>query len=496
MTILIKVLQFFLSLSILIFIHELGHFLAAKAFKTRVEKFYLFFDWGFSLFRCKKVNGKWCFKFFSKNVPEKYTVTEYRDAVGKKQKNYDPIDINTLPEDDWRRSDSTEYGIGWFPLGGYNKIAGMVDESMDKSQMKQPPQPWEFRSKPAWQRFIIMVAGVFMNVVLALAIYIGLLTKEGEQYLPTAEVNKYGIAVDSLGYELGFRDGDKILSVDGKYYEDFSKIPLQIIIDKAKTVEVEREGKNMVIELPEDATRILLSTQDAAFISTRLPFVIDSISDSIMVNEKKVVSPARLAGLRKGDQIIGIDDVETPYFHDFRNTIVKYKNQDIKLLALRRNDTVSFDMHIGEVPMIGATVKSFDMAVKEYNFFQAIPAGFKKTFTELGDYWKQVKLIFSPKTKAYESVGGFISIGKIFPDTWIWSMFWRMTAFLSIALAVMNILPIPALDGGHILFLLFEIITRRKPSDKFMEVAEMVGLILVLGLVILANGNDIIKLFK
>ena len=496
MTILIKVLQFFLSLSILIFIHELGHFLAAKAFKTRVEKFYLFFDWGFSLFRCKKVNGKWCFKFFSKNVPEKYTVTEYRDAAGKKQKNYDPIDINTLPEDDWRRSDSTEYGIGWFPLGGYNKIAGMVDESMDKSQMKQPPQPWEFRSKPAWQRFIIMVAGVFMNVVLALAIYIGLLTKEGEQYLPTAEVNKYGIAVDSLGYELGFRDGDKILSVDGKYYEDFSKIPLQIIIDKAKTVEVEREGKNMVIELPEDATRILLSTQDAAFISTRLPFVIDSISDSIMVNEKKVVSPARLAGLRKGDQIIGIDDVETPYFHDFRNTIVKYKNQDIKLLALRRNDTVSFDMHIGEVPMIGATVKSFDMAVKEYNFFQAIPAGFKKTFTELGDYWKQVKLIFSPKTKAYESVGGFISIGKIFPDTWIWSMFWRMTAFLSIALAVMNILPIPALDGGHILFLLFEIITRRKPSDKFMEVAEMVGLILVLGLVILANGNDIIKLFK
>ena len=496
MVILIKVLQFILALSILVFIHELGHFLAAKAFKTRVEKFYLFFDWGFSLFRCKKVNGQWRFKFFSKNVPDKYTVSEYRDAAGKKQKNYDPIDLSTLPEDDWRRSDETEYGIGWFPLGGYNKIAGMVDESMDKSQMQQPPQPWEFRSKPAWQRFIIMVAGVFMNVVLAVAIYIGLLAKEGEQYLPTAEVNKYGIAVDSLGYELGFRDGDKILSVDGKYYEDFSKIPLQIIIDKAKTVEVEREGKNMVVELPEDATRILLSTQDAAFISTRLPFVIDSVSDSIMVNEKMVVSPARLAGLRKGDQIIGIDDIETPYFHDFRNAIVKYKNMDIKLLALRANDTVSFDMHIGELPMIGATVKSFDMAVKEYNFFQAIPAGFKKTFSELSDYWKQVKLIFNPKTKAYESVGGFISIGKIFPDTWIWSLFWRMTAFLSIALAVMNILPIPALDGGHILFLLVEIITRRKPSDKFMEVAEMVGLILVLGLVILANGNDIIRLFK
>ena len=496
MTILIKVLQFFLSLSILIFVHELGHFLAAKAFKTRVEKFYLFFDWGFSLFRCKKVDGQWRFKFFSKNVPEKYTVTEYRDAAGKKQKNYDPIDLSTLPEDDWRRSDSTEYGIGWFPLGGYNKIAGMIDESMDKSQMQQPPQPWEFRSKPAWQRFIIMVAGVFMNVVLAIAIYIGLLTKEGDRYLPTSEVNKYGISVDSLGYELGFRDGDKILTVDGKYYEDFSKIPLQIIIDKAKTVEVERDGKNVTIELPEDATRVLLSMQDAEFISTRIPFIIDTVVDSIMVNGKMEVSPARLAGLKKGDQIIGINEIETPYFHDFRNTIIEFKNQDIRLLSIRANDTLAFDMHIGEQPIIGASVKSFDLAVKEYTFFEAIPAGFSKTFMELGDYWKQVKLIFSPKTKAYESVGGFISIGKIFPDTWVWSIFWRMTAFLSIALAVMNILPIPALDGGHILFLLVEIITRRKPSDKFMEVAETVGLIIVLGLVILANGNDIIRLFK
>ena len=496
MTILIKVLQFFLSLSILIFVHELGHFLAAKAFKTRVDKFYLFFDWGFSLFRCKKVNGKWRIKFFAKNVPDKYTVTEYKDAAGKKQKNYEPIDLSTLPEDDWRRSDSTEYGIGWFPLGGYNKIAGMIDESMDKSQMQQPPKEWEFRSKPAWQRFIIMVAGVTMNVILAFIIYIGLLAHEGETYLPTTEVNKYGISVDSLGYELGFRDGDKILAVDGKYYDDFSQVPLQIIIDKAKTVEVERDGKNVTIELPDDATRKLLGTQDAAFISTRIPFVIDSVADSIAVNGKMVVSPARSAGLCKGDQIIGINDVETPYFHDFRKAIVQYKNQDIKLVALRTNDTLALDVHIGEDPIIGATVKPFDLVVKEYSFFEAIPAGFLKTFDGLADYWKQVKLIFNPKTKGYENVGGFISIGSIFPDQWNWSIFWRMTAFLSIALAVMNILPIPALDGGHILFLLFEIITRRKPSDKFMEVAETVGLILVLGLIILANGNDIIKLFK
>ena len=492
MTILIKVLQFFLSLSILIFVHELGHFLAAKAFKTRVEKFYLFFDWGFSLFRCKKVNGQWRFKFFSKNVPEKYTVSEYTDPAGKKQKNYEPIDLSTLPEDDWRRSDSTEYGIGWFPLGGYNKIAGMVDESMDKSQMQQPPQPWEFRSKPAWQRFIIMVAGVFMNVVLAVVIYIGLLAKEGEQYLPTAEVNKYGISVDSLGYELGFRDGDKILAVDGEYIEKFQDVPMQIILDKAKTVEVERNGKDILINLPEDAVTKLLGSQDASFISYRIPFVVADVMEN---------SAAQIGGLKSGDVIIGINDIETLYYQDFVKNIKCFKNQDVTVVVLRDADTLSIPMHLSEEGVIGAYCQTyltdyFDLETKEYTFFQAIPAGFKKTFSELNDYWKQVKLIFTPKTKAYESVGGFISIGKIFPDQWIWSIFWRMTAFLSIALAVMNILPIPALDGGHILFLLVEIITRRKPSDKFMEVAETVGLVLVLGLVILANGNDIIRLFK
>ena len=492
MTILIKVLQFFLSLSILIFVHELGHFLAAKAFKTRVEKFYLFFDWGFSLFRCKKVNGQWRFKFFSKNVPEKYTVSEYTDPAGKKQKNYEPIDLSTLPEDDWRRSDGTEYGIGWFPLGGYNKIAGMVDESMDKSQMQQPPQPWEFRSKPAWQRFIIMVAGVFMNVVLAVVIYIGLLAKEGEQYLPTAEVNKYGISVDSLGYELGFRDGDKILAVDGEYIEKFQDVPMQIILDKAKTVEVERNGKDILINLPEDAVTKLLGSQDASFISYRIPFVVADVMEN---------SAAQIGGLKSGDVIIGINDIETLYYQDFVKNIKCFKNQDVTVVVLRDADTLSIPMHLSEEGVIGAYCQTYltdyyDLETKEYTFFQAIPAGFKKTFSELNDYWKQVKLIFTPKTKAYESVGGFISIGKIFPDQWIWSIFWRMTAFLSIALAVMNILPIPALDGGHILFLLVEIITRRKPSDKFMEVAETVGLVLVLGLVILANGNDIIRLFK
>ena len=491
MVIFIKVLQFFLALSILIFVHELGHFLAAKAFKVRVDKFYLFFDWGFSLLKVKRVNGKLRWKFFSKPTPEKYTVEEKRNAKGKKEMEYHPIDLSTLPPDDWRQSDSTEYGIGWFPLGGYNKIAGMIDESMDKEQMKQPPQSWEFRSKPAWQRFIIMVAGVFMNVVLAITIYIGLLASQGEQYLPTAEVNKYGIAADSLAKEFGLRDGDKIISVNGKKVADFHRIQMELILEKASTIEVERDGQIVVIELPEDAITKLLQKQDANFISYRTPFLVSDFSEG---------SVAKKAGMEVGDVIIAINDIPTPYYQTFVQEIKAFKDQDITVSVVRDFDTLALAMHLPKEGVIGVYLaplsEYFNLDTKEYTFWQAIPAGFSKTFTEISDYWKQLKLIFNPSTKAYESVGGFISIGKIFPDTWIWSMFWRLTAFLSIALAVMNILPIPALDGGHILFLLYEIIFRRKPSDKFMEIAEYIGLFLVLALVIFANGNDIIKLFR
>ena len=461
MIILTKVLQFIFALSILIFVHELGHFAAAKLFKVRVEKFYLFFDWGFALFRMKRVDGKLRCRFFAKPVKE------------------------------WDSSDSTEYGIGWFPLGGYNKIAGMIDESMDKEQMKQPPQPWEFRTKPAWQRFIIMVAGVFMNVVLAVVIYIGLLSNYGEQYLPTSEVNKYGIVADSLAQEFGLRDGDKILSINGKEVNDFYRITTEMILEDAKTIEVERDGKVVVIELPKDATTRLLSAQDVNFISYRTPFLVADFSEG---------SVAKAAGMEVGDVIIGINDTPTPYYQTFVSEIKSYKDQDIQIHVARDFDTIAVAMHLPETGIIGVYLaplsEYFTLETKEYTFWQAIPRGFSKTFTEIGDYWKQLKLIFNPSTKAYESVGGFISIGKIFPETWEWSMFWRLTAFLSIALAVMNILPIPALDGGHILFLLFEIITRRKPSDKFMEIAEYIGLFLVLALVLFANGNDIIKLFK
>ena len=267
---------------------------------------------------------------------------------------------------------------------------------------------------------------------------------------------------------------------------------MQIILEKAQTIVVERNGKDTTIVLPDDALTKLLSKQDAGFITYRTPFVVADVINN---------SAAEAGGLLPGDAIVGINDIETPYYQDFVKNIKQFKNQDIEVKVIREGDTLALPMHLPEEGVIGAYCRTYltdyyNLETREYTFFQAIPAGFSKTINELSDYWKQVKLIFNPKTKAYESVGGFISIGKIFPDSWVWSLFWRMTAFLSIALAVMNIMPIPALDGGHILFLLVEIITRRKPSDKFMEVAETIGIILVLGLVILANGNDIIRLFR
>lgn len=442
MAILIKILQFFLSLSILVIIHEFGHFAAAKIFKVRVEKFYLFFDLGgFKLFNFKR--------------------------------------------------GETEYGMGWLPLGGYVKIAGMIDESMDKEQMKLPPQPWEFRTKPAWQRFFIMFAGVFMNVVLAIIIYIGMLSHYGEQYLPTSEVNKYGISADSLAQSFGLRDGDKIIAVNGKPVENFQRIQAELILDNSQSIEVERDGKRQVIALPEDATAKILEHQNASFISFRTPFIIGGFSDN---------SLAKDAGMKENDVIIGINDIPTPYYQDFTREIKAFCDNDVNIVTLRNTDTIAYAIHLTQEGIIGVYLAPlntiFNFSTRKYTFFEAIPAGAKKAFNGIADYWKQLKLIFKPSTKAYESVGGFISIGKIFPDTFEWSSFWSLTAFLSIALAIMNILPIPALDGGHILFLLIEIITRRKPSDKFMEIAETIGLVIVLGLLIFANGNDIIKLFK
>lgn len=488
MGVLIKIIQLILSLTVLVVVHEFGHFIAAKIFRTRVEKFYIFFNPKFSIFRCKKVNGKWRFSFFSKNVPDKYITHEHIDPfTNKKSYTYEKIDLSTLSDDDWRTDEvHTEFGIGWVPLGGYCSIAGMIDESMNVEQMKQPAQAWEFRSKPAWQRLIIMIGGVFMNVVLAYFIYTGLLVSQGEQYLSTSEVNKYGIAVDSLAMELGLKNGDKILSVDGNYIEKFYEIPMEIILESPKTIEVERDGKIVIVELPEDAIARLIKHQ-SQFISYRLPFVIDNFVGG---------SVAKDAGMQKGDRIIMIDDIHVPFYNDFLSNIEQFSDKDVTLGVVRDSDTLQIALHLPKDAKLGVYAKMLEFETQDYSFFEAIPEGFNKTGKELADYWKQLKLIFSPETKAYESLGGFISIGSIFPDTFNWLSFWRLTALLSIILAVMNILPIPALDGGHVLFLLVEVITRRKPSDRFLEIAQTIGLVILLALLIFANGNDIIRLFR
>lgn len=489
MEVLIKVIQLILALTILVIVHEFGHFITARIFKTRVEQFYIFFNPRFSIFRCKKVHGVWRFAFFSKNVPDKYITHEHIDTVtNKKEYTYEAIDLSTLPEDDWRTDeDHTEFGIGWIPLGGFCKIAGMIDESMDVAQMQNEPQPWEFRSKPAWQRLIVMVGGVVMNVVLAYFIYTGLLISQGEQYLPTSEVNKYGITTDSLARELGFRDGDKILSIDGNYVEKFNDIPMQMILAEPEFVMVERNGEVINLQMPEDATAKLINHQNM-FISYRFPFAVKDFAPG---------AKAKDAGMQKGDILIKVGDVYTPYYNDFTEEIAKYANKEVIVSVIRDNDTLPITMQLSDDAKLGIYAANvLELKTQEYSFFEAIPQGFSKTGKELGDYWKQLKLVVNPSNKAYENLGGFITIGSIFPDQFNWIVFWRMTAFLSIILAVMNILPIPALDGGHVLFLLYEIITRRKPSDKFMTAAQTVGLFILLFLLIYANGNDIIRLFR
>ncbi len=439
MEIFIKIVQLLLSLSILVIFHELGHFLTAKWFKARVDKFYIFFNPWFSLFKFKK--------------------------------------------------GETEYGLGWLPLGGYTKISGMIDESMDTEQLKQPPQPWEFRSKPAWQRLIIMLGGVTVNLILAIVIYIFLLFLWGEQYLPTSAV-KYGITVDSLGYQMGLRNGDKILSVDHKYIEEFIDIPKTIILNEAKTVEVEREGNPVEVTIPNGFISRIIKQKSPDFISVRIPFEVEAVSKG---------TGASKAGIKPNDRIIGVNDTIMPFYDEFRNVVLRNKGETINVILVREKDTLRLPVLVSADGFIGVQRKGpdkfLDFREKTYSAVSAIPAGFVRAFEGVGNYLKSIKIIFSQKN-AYESVGGFITIGKIFPAVWDWYAFWSLTAFLSIMLAILNVLPIPALDGGHVMFLLYEMIFRRKPSDKFMEYSQIVGMVILFGLLIFANGNDIINLFR
>ncbi|MCD6200447.1 MAG: RIP metalloprotease RseP [Bacteroidales bacterium] len=440
MIVLIKTAQLLLSLSILVILHELGHFTFAKLFKTRVEKFYLFFNPWFSLFKFQK--------------------------------------------------GETEYGVGWLPLGGYVKIAGMIDESMDREQLKKPPQPWEFRSKPAWQRLLIMLGGILVNFLLAFVIYIAVMFVWGDTYLPNENV-KYGILVDSLGQQMGLQNGDKIIAIDSQKVEGFTQIVPTIVLDHSKKLLVERNGKMINVVIPDSVFPKLIRAKSLV-IQPRLPF------NPFIIQGFTKDSPGKEAGLRKNDRIVAVDSFRFQYYDQFRNYLLEHKGKQVTLTVERGSQQWKVPVKLTPEGMIGVSTdfsKVFEYKKVKYSFWASIPAGIHKGIRTTRDYLKQIRLIFSPKMKAYESLGGFITIGKIFPSVWDWNAFWNLTAFLSIILAIMNLLPIPGLDGGHVLFLLYEMITGRKPGDKFLEYAQILGMILLLALLVYANGNDIIKLF-
>ena len=435
MDIIVKIIQFFLCFTILIGIHEMGHFIMARVFKIRVEKFYIFFDPWFSLFKFKRGN--------------------------------------------------TEYGLGWLPLGGYVKIAGMIDESMDTEQMKQPVKQDEFRAKPAWQRFLVMIAGVVMNVVLAVAVYIGICYPWGDTYFSNADA-KWGYNFNEAGHKLGFHDGDRFVTIDGEEVDDINKVVNSLIITEGdRSVVVERNGRQVELILPLDeliAMRQQKGYED--FLLPRIPFLIDS-----------VVAPTA-AQLQKGDEIVGIDNVSGLDFTGYGQYLKAHAGDSVLLTVLREGDMLfEFKVPVSENGTLGVIRQGLTLRTQKYTFLEAIPAGIHRTGKVISSYWDQLKMIVQPKTKMYEELGGFISIGSIFPSTWDWQDFWMKTAFLSIILAVMNILPIPGLDGGHAIFTFWEMISGRKVSDKVLEGAQYVGLIIILFLLLYANGNDIYRFF-
>ncbi len=437
-----KAAQLLLSLSILVVLHEFGHYITAKWFKCRVEKFYLFFDPWFSIFKKK---------------------------IGE-----------------------TVYGIGWLPLGGYVKIAGMVDESMDKEALKLPPQPWEFRSKPAWQRLIIMLGGVIVNVLLAFVIYAAILMVWGEKKIPASSM-KYGIHVgDSTLLKIGFKNGDKIIGVDGAEVYDLDRFRKKLIT--ASNVEIERDGKLTNLALPKDFVGQLIENKNQkrkGFIESRFPAMVAFVPDT---------GVAYKAGLRKYDIIKGIDSNRFDYFDQMSDVLETKKNKEVLLTVNRGGHDTSFTTKINAEGQIGFnpfnspqqldSLGWIKYEVKKYLFFAAFPAGVKMTIQELKDYVAQFIVIFTPGTGGIKGIGGFKTMGSIFAPTWDWESFWRMTAMFSIILAFMNMLPIPALDGGHVMFTLGEMITGRKPGEKFLEYAQIVGMVILLSLMLYANGND------
>ena len=440
MEILIKIFQVLMSLSLLVAIHEFGHYIVARIFKIRVEKFYIFFDPWFSLFKWKK--------------------------------------------------GETEYGIGWVPLGGYVKIAGMIDESMDLEQMKAPVQPYEFRAKPAWQRLMVMLAGVTMNVLLAMLIYTGIRYVYGESYLRNEDA-KWGYTFSEAGERLGFRDGDKVISVDGEVLDGVNDLRNKLLLTEGgRKVEVDRGGERKVIDISfDDLLQMRRNREYETLYELRFPFIIDSVASE----------SALAAGLKSGDEIVAFNGVEgVDAVQIVTELLPQIKGDTVALKVNRAGSEVELRVPVNAEGKMGVVFRGdlIKPHTREYGFFEAIPAGIKMAGQTIANYWEQLKLIFTPKTKMYEELGGFIAIGNIFPSEFDWLHFWTMTAFLSIMLAVLNVMPIPGLDGGHALFTLWEMITGRKPSEKFLEIMQYIGLMILLALLVYANGNDIYRLFK
>ena len=486
MDLVIQVSQFVLSISILVILHELGHYLPAKWFKTRAEKFYLFFDPWFSLFAMKKINGKWKYKFFFKNLAD----TEIIEVDGKKKEV--PINVENLPDDDWRKHrDSTQWGIGWLPFGGYVKIAGMIDESMDTEQMKKPAESWEFRSKPAWQRLIIMLGGVTVNFFLAWLIFSALSFFNGESYYDNTKIED-GIAVNTAGEKMGLKSGDRIISIDGKEIKSFNSLGVEILF--ADKVNVLRDGKEIVLDINKEGVGEVLKTGAGSYLSVRTPTIVDSVLEG---------KPAKLAGLEKGDKIVGINGQPTLFFDEVTKTLELNKNKKVSIEFIRNNEHKNVEVvtdkygKLGFMPDITPMENILEQAkvTQEIGFFASIPRGFERTIESLTQQVKQFKILFNKQTEGYKQVSGPIGIVKMMPTEFNWTAFWSFTAMFSVWLAFLNLLPIPGLDGGHVVFTLWEMITGKPTSEKVLEYAQMIGVIFLLGLMILIFGNDVYKLF-